>query len=189
MIRYMVIWCLNMTRKYFNVTLPRDMIAQAYQNNESYDSMCFLIGPPSNNLPTGFSIYNAYIDEDGHLIVEYNNQTPYTVTFYIENGMLYCRFMEGGIIMSVVDLGNVIGPQGATGATGPQGPTGEIGPQGPTGATGPQGPTGETGPQGPAGANGTNGTNGISPSFFIGDGTGGTTAGHLYADYDNPYTP
>lgn len=174
MIRYMVIWYLNMTRKYFNVTLSRDMIAQAYQNNESYDSMCFLIGPPSNNLPTGFSIYEAYIDENGHLIVEYNNQTPYTVTFYIENGMLYCRFMEGGIVMSVVDLGNVIGPQGPTGATG---------------ATGPQGPTGATGPQGPAGTNGTNGTDGISPSFFIGDGTGGTTAGHLYADYDNPYTP
>ena len=163
-----------MTRKYFNVTLSRDMIAQAYQNNESYDSMCFLIGPPSNNLPTGFSIYEAYIDENGHLIVEYNNQTPYTVTFYIENGMLYCRFMEGGIVMSVVDLGNVIGPQGPTGATG---------------ATGPQGPTGATGPQGPAGTNGTNGTDGISPSFFIGDGTGGTTTGHLYADYDNPYTP
>ncbi len=145
-----------MTRKYFNVTLPRDMIAQAYQNNESYDSMCFLIGPQSNNLPTGFSIYDAYIDEDGHLIVEYNNQTPYTVTFYIEGGMLYCRFMEGGVIMSVVNLGNVIGPQGPAGATGAQGPQGEAG---------------------------------ISPTFVIGDGTSGTVAGHLYADYDNPYVP
>lgn len=162
MIRYMVTWCFNMTRKYFNVTLPRDMIAQAYQNNESYNSLCFLVGPRSINLPSGFSIYDAYINEDGHLIVEYDNQTPYSVTFYIEQGILYCRFMEGGTVMSVIDLGNVMGPQG---------------------------PAGPTGPQGPAGANGTDGTDGISPSFFIGDGTGGTTEGHLYADYDNPYTP
>ena len=70
--------------------------------------------------------------------------------------------------MALVDLGNVIGPEG------PQGPTGA------TGAQGPQGPTGATGAQGPAG---------ISPTFVLGDGTGGTTAGHLYADYDNPYTP
>ena len=41
--------------------------------------------------------------------------------------------------MSLIDLGNVIGPQGATGATGPQGPKGD------TGATGPQGPKGDTG--------------------------------------------
>lgn len=41
--------------------------------------------------------------------------------------------------MALVDLGNVIGPQGPTGATGPQGPKGD------TGATGPQGPKGDTG--------------------------------------------
>lgn len=39
--------------------------------------------------------------------------------------------------MALVDLGNVIGPQGPTGETGPQGP---------------QGIQGETGPQGPQGA-------------------------------------
>ena len=38
--------------------------------------------------------------------------------------------------MTLVDLGNVIGPQGPTGATGPQGPTGATGPQGPKGDTG-----------------------------------------------------
>lgn len=38
--------------------------------------------------------------------------------------------------MALVDLGNVIGPQGPTGATGPQGPTGAAGPQGPKGDTG-----------------------------------------------------
>ena len=134
------------------------MIAQAYQNNESYNSNCFLVGPISNNLPSGFKIINVYL-EDGILKVEYENATPYTVNFYIENGMLYCKFTKGGTVMALVDLGNVIGPQG------------------------PQGATGATGPQGPAGADG------ISPTFVLGDGTGGTTAGHLYADYDNPYTP
>ena len=149
------------------------MIAQAYLDNESHNSYCFLVGPVSNNLPTGFKILSAALI-DGHLQVEYENNTPYSVTFYIEDGDLYCKFMEGGSVMALVDLGNVIGPQGATGATGPQGPEG---PQGPTGATG------ATGATGPAGADG------ISPTFVLGDGTGGTTAGHLYADYDNPYTP
>ena len=165
-----------MNRKYFNVSLSKDMIAQAYQNNESYNALCFIIGPPSNNLPEGFKIMNAYLD-NGNLKVEYDNKTPYAVQFYIEAGNLFCKFTEGGIIMAVVDLGNVMGPTGATG------------PQGPTGATGPQGPTGATGPQGPTGATGAAGADGISPTFFIGDGTGGTTSGHLYADYDNPYTP
>lgn len=137
------------------------MIAQAYHDNESYNSYCFLVGPVSGNLPTGFVINNVNL-VNGNLHIDYENNTPYTVTFYIEDGELYCKFMEGGIVMALVDLGNVVGPQGAAG---------------PQGATGPQG---ETGPQGAAG---------ISPTFIIGDGTGGTTAGHLYADYDNPYTP
>ena len=150
------------TRKYFNVTLSRDMIAQAYADNESYNSHCFLVGPPSSNLPLGFKIYDATLDENGHLKIEYENKTPYSVWFYIEGGNLKAKFMEGGIIMALVDLGNVVGPQG------PQGVQGETGA---TGATGPQGPQG------------------ISPTFIVGDGTGGTTAGHLYADYDNPYNP
>lgn len=37
------------------------------------------------------------------------------------------------------------------------------------------------GPQGPAGKDGKNGKDGISPTFSI-------ESGHLYADYDNPYT-
>lgn len=150
------------TRKYFNVTLSRDMIAQAYADNESYNSHCFLVGPPSSNLPLGFKIYDAILDDNGHLKIEYENKTPYSVWFYIEGGNLKVKFMEGGIVMSLVDLGNVVGPQG------PQGIQGETGA---TGATGPQGPQG------------------ISPTFIVGDGTGGTTAGHLYADYDNPYNP
>lgn len=63
--------------------------------------------------------------------------------------------------MAKVDLGQVVGPQGPKGDTGA------------TGATGPQGPQGATGPQGPAG---------VTPTFSIENG-------HLYADYDNPYTP
>lgn len=55
------------------------------------------------------------------------------------------------------DLGNVMGPQGPTGATGPQGPQG---PQGETGPQGPQGPKGDTGEQGPAGAGPSNLING-----------------------------
>ena len=134
------------------------MVAQAYSDEESYNSYCFLIGPPSNDLPQGFKIFNAELS-DGHLLVEYVNNTAYDVHFYIDGGELYVRFTEGGQVMALVDLGNVIGPTGATG------------PQGPTGATGPQGPTGATGAQGPAG---------ISPSFSIG------ANGHLYANYNSP---
>lgn len=77
------------------------------------------------------------------------------------------------------------GAQGAPGAKGPQGEKGETGargPQGPQGPAGQKGDTGARGPQGPAGAKGAQGDPGISPTFKI-------TNGHLYADYDNPYTP
>lgn len=159
-----------MTRKYFNVTLTRDRIAQAYLDNESFNSMCFLVGPISGTLPEGFVIYDAWL-EDEHLKIEYENNSKYSVWFYIENNHLYAKFKEGEEVMALVDLGNVIGPQG---------------PQGETGATGPQGPQGETGA---TGATGPQGNAGISPTFVMGDGTGGTVAGHLYADYDNPYNP
>ena len=46
--------------------------------------------------------------------------------------------------MGSIDLGLVIGPQGATGATGPVGATGATGPTGATGATGQTGATGAT---------------------------------------------
>lgn len=77
------------------------------------------------------------------------------------------------------------GAQGAPGAKGPQGEKGETGargPQGPQGPAGEKGDTGARGPQGAAGAKGAQGEPGISPTFKI-------TNGHLYADYDNPYTP
>lgn len=68
--------------------------------------------------------------------------------FDIEHGNLYAYYKEGNT-MAKVDLGNVVGPKGDTGAQG------------------------ETGPQG---------TPGISPTFTIENG-------HLFADYDNPYSP
>lgn len=162
-----------MIKKFFNVALHKDMIAQAYLNNESYNSYCFLIGPPSSTLPHGFKITDVTL-KDGDLKIVYANKTGYNVEFYIENGNLFVKFTEGGIIMALVDLGNVIGPQGPQGETGATGATGPQGPQGETGATGPQGPQGVAG---------------ISPTFVMGDGTGGTTSGHLYADYDHPYVP
>ena len=89
---------------------------------------------------------------------------------------------------------NLTIPRGNTGAQGPAGEKGDTGAQGPagekgdTGARGPQGPAGEKGdtgaqgPQGPRGATGPQGEPGISPTLSIKNG-------HLYADYDNPYTP
>ena len=68
--------------------------------------------------------------------------------------------------MAKVDLGSVIGPQGPKGDTGATGATVAQGPKGDTGATG------STGPQGPQG---------ITPTFSIENG-------HLYADYDHPYS-
>lgn len=72
--------------------------------------------------------------------------------------------------MAKVDLGQVVGPQGPAGA------------KGDTGAQGPKGDPGAQGPQGAKGATGPAGKDGISPTFSI-------EGGHLYADYDNPYTP
>lgn len=86
--------------------------------------------------------------------------------FDIENGILYAYYRKEDSTMAKVDLGNVIGP------TGPKGDTGATGPKGDKGATGPKGDTGATGPQGPKG---------ICPTFSIENG-------HLYADYDKPYS-
>ena len=174
----------------YNITLSRNQIAKAYATDNKFGPRCFLIGPESI-LPKGFEIMGAKL-ENGNLKIQYENKTPLRPTFHIEDGNLYIIFMKGEAIMSVVNLGNVIGPQGpqgetgATGATGPQGPQGETGA---TGATGPQGPQGETGATGATGPQGPKGDAGITPTFFIGDGTGGTVAGALYADYDNPYDP
>ena len=74
------------------------------------------------------------------------------------------------------------GAQGAPGAQGPQGEKGDTGQRGPQGPAGEKGDTGAQGPQGAPGAKGAKGDPGISPTFKI-------TNGHLYADYDNPYTP
>ena len=174
----------------FNITLSRNQIAKGYATDNKYGPRCFIIGPESI-LPKGFKIMGAKL-ENGNLKIQYENKTPLRPTFHIEDGNLYIIFMKGECIMSIVNLGSVIGPQGPqgeTGATGATGATGPQGPQGETGATGPQGPQGETGATGATGPQGPKGDAGISPTFFIGDGTGGTVAGNLYADYDNPYNP
>ena len=119
----------------------------------------------------------------------YNTNSEYQQIDHldVENGHLIAFYKEGEE-MAKVDLGQVVGPQGpagAKGATGAQGlkaDPGEQGPQGATGAQGPKGDPGEQGPQGATGATGPAGKDGISPTFSI-------EGGHLYADYDNPYTP
>jgi hypothetical protein len=112
--------------------------------------------------------------EEGHLIVTYNTNSEYQQIDHldVENGHLIAFYKEGEE-MAKVDLGQVVGPQGPAGA---KGDTGAQGPKGDTGAQGPQGARGATGATGPAGKDG------ISPTFSI-------EGGHLYADYDNPYTP
>lgn len=104
--------------------------------------------------------------------------------FQLIDGHLYAYAWKDGF-MAKIDLGNVIGPKGDkgdTGATGAQGPKGDKGDTGATGATGPKGDTGAQGAKGDKGDTGAQGAAGISPTFTIEDG-------HLYADYDNPYTP
>lgn len=79
--------------------------------------------------------------------------------------------------MAKIDLGQVVGPQGARGATGPAGTTPTIGAngnwflgstdtgkpsRGATGAQGPQGPKGDTGAQGPQGDTGATGARGAT---------------------------
>ena len=116
----------------------------------------------------------------------YNTNSEYQQIDHldVEDGHLIAFYKEGEE-MAKVDLGQVVGPQGpagakgATGAQGPKGDPGEQGPQGPKGDTGAQGSQGE---KGATGATGPAGKDGISPTFSI-------EGGHLYADYDNPYTP
>lgn len=134
----MGIWYCNMTKN-FNTTLTKAQIIDSYRNNESHNSLCFLIGPISNNLPEGFKITEAVLDEYGDLTVTYTNSSIYSdVMFFInDDGDLIVEFKDGGVIMSTVNLGHVVGAQG------------------------PQGPQGVQGPQGPAG------NDGISPTFSI----------------------
>lgn len=86
-----------------------------------------------------------------------SGEAMYVDHFTVENGRLNAYYKDGDK-MAKVDLGNVVGPQGAKGDTGPQGVKGDTGPRGAQGAPG------------------------ISPTFTIENG-------HLFADYDNPYSP
>ena len=143
--------------------LPRDMIAQAYMDHLEYGTYCYIKGPIRGDIPSPYVLDDEiYIDGDD-LKVIYHQHAGYQKEYFIEDGDLKCIIKEGKEIMTVVDLGRVVGPQGETGPQGPQGIQGETGPQGPQGIpgeTGPQGPQGETGPQGPQGIQGETGPQG-----------------------------
>ena len=121
-----------------------------------------------------------------------DDSSMYIENFSVEKGHLYATYRKENNKMAKIDLGQVIGPVGPKGAKGDTGPQGPIGPKGDTGKTGATGAKGDTGPQGPigpkgdkgaTGATGPKGDPGISPTFTV------EADGHLYADYDNPYTP
>lgn len=137
---------------------------------------------------SGFEINN------GHLIANYTSGVKGVKAkeFYLDKGHLIGVTND----MAKVDLGNVIGPQG------PQGKTGDTGPKGDaatitvgtvtTGAAGSKATVTNAGttaaavlnfaiPQGVKGDTGAKGDQGITPTFSI-------ESGHLYADYDTPYT-
>lgn len=85
------------------------------------------------NLGTSPIITKFVVNKSGNLIANYQNTKGNIKAkrFYIENGHLI-----GETDMAKVDLGQVVGPQGATGPQGPKGETGPTGPQGPEGKQG-----------------------------------------------------
>lgn len=99
------------------------------------------------------------VNKAGHLIANYSNTKG---TIKAKNFIVNAQghLIAEGENMAKVDLGNIMGPQG------PQGPKGDTGAKGATGATGPKGDKGDKGD---------------TPTFSIENG-------HLYVDYDNPYT-
>lgn len=161
--------------------------------------------------------YVAFSLDNGRLSANFSEESGYT-GFYVEQGHIFgerggdMAAVDLGQVIPDIGIGtvttgaagsqasasisgttgdvslNLTIPRGNTGAQGPQGDVGERGPQGPAGekgdpgAQGPQGPAGEKGDTGAQGPRGAQGEPGISPTFSIKNG-------HLYADYDNPYTP
>lgn len=72
--------------------------------------------------------------------------------------------------MAEMDLGQVVGPQGAQGPAGPQGPQGIQGERGLTGPQGPKGEKGDPGETGPRGLKGERGDTGaMGPQGLKGD--------------------
>ena len=138
-------------------------------------------------------IDSVYISE-GHLYANKKvvSSANKIIDIYIQNRRLYV-----GDDMAKVDLGQVVpniavasgsdigsvGTPSVTASTSDgtttftfhklKGATGSKGDKGDTGDTGATGATGATGPTGPAG---------VTPTLSLENG-------HLYADYDNPYTP
>jgi len=129
----------------------------------------------------GVGYANAHIDNDGNLILPYNdgsgnelvsggpvrgaqwyngNDDP-AVTLVgvdVKRGDLYLNNSSGDVFKKEDDVtGWVLFANLTTGVTGPVGPEG---PTGPAGATGPAGEQGIAGPQGPAGEQGATGPTG-----------------------------
>ena len=113
---------------------------------------------------------------DGHLQIEYNLGTKPVITQFEVNkiGNLIATYSDTKAAIKVKNLEiNKEGHLIATGDDMAKVDLGSVvGPQGPKGDTGAKGATGATGPQGPRG---------ITPTFSL-------TNGHLYVDYDTPYT-
>ena len=149
--------------KDFNIMLPADMIAQAYDDRERYGPACFLVGPLLGDIPEPYTVDEFFLT-DGDLIADVQpDPKGYKKEFAIVNGDLHLTTYKGGVTMSLINLGSVVGPEGPQGPQGIQGETGPQGPQGIQGETGPQGPQGiqgETGPQGPQGIQGETGAQG-----------------------------
>ena len=143
--------------------LPADMIAQAYDESKRYGPACFLVGPLLGDIPEPYVVDEFFLS-DGELIADVQpDPKGYKKEFTIVNGDLRLTTYKGGVTMSLVNLGSVVGPEGPQGPQGIQGETGPQGPQGIQGETGPQGPQGiqgETGPQGPQGIQGETGPQG-----------------------------
>lgn len=174
---------------YWNIGLTLDDIANCYKSGNRVNSNCFLKFDVAGSL-IDVNITDVRLIEGAlHVTINSLKNLPANVAkVAVENGHLMVYYNEEENQMAKVDLGQVVGPTGATGPQGPKGDTGATGPRGPkgdtgaTGETGPQGPKGDTGATGATGPQGPKGDNGITPTFSI-------TDGHLFADYDNPYVP
>ena len=120
-----------MINKKFNIMLPYDMIAQAYNDHLDYGPKCFIVGPLIGVIPEPIIDSDRFYLEGFDLIMSGSlTRAGYKKEFKIENNHLILRTFKGGVIMDTVDLGYVRGPIGPQGPEGPEGPQGPQGPEG-----------------------------------------------------------
>lgn len=171
---------------YWNIGLTRENIARAYKSGNRLNSNCFIVFDAINQY-VQLNISDLQLD-NGILNARINDVTSLpknVVKVAVENGHLIAYYNEEENVVSKVDLGNVVGPPG-TAATIAVGSVS-------TGAAGSNATVQNSGtssaavldftiPRGNTGAKGDKGDDGVTPTFSIENG-------HLYVDYDNPYTP